>query len=141
MSRLLHSLEPRRHDQMIHFALSLLCREASGREAIPSACEIDSQSVKSVDKGGLFIDPPGYDAGKTIKGKKRHVLVDTVGVLLHAVVHPADIQDRDGGVLLLSTLFGMYPFLAEAVCRCRLYKDRSSLTAASGVRRASQRHP
>ena len=44
---------------------------------------------------------------------KRHILVDTVGLLLHAEVHPADIQDRDGGVLLLSTLFGMYPFLAK----------------------------
>ena len=41
------------------------------------------------------------------------ILVDTLGLLLHAVVHPADIQDRDGGVLLLSTLFGMYPFLAK----------------------------
>jgi transposase len=46
-------------------------------------------------------------------GKKRHVLVDTIGLLLHAVVHPADIQDRDGGVLVLSTLFGMYPFLLK----------------------------
>jgi hypothetical protein len=43
----------------------------------------------------------------------RHILVDTLGLLLHAVVHPADIQDRDGGVLLLSTLFGAYPFLAK----------------------------
>jgi putative transposase len=48
-----------------------------------------------------------------IKGKKRHILVDTVGLLLHAVVHPADIPDRDGGVLVLSTLFGMYPFLLK----------------------------
>ena len=48
-----------------------------------------------------------------IKGIKRHILVDTVGLLLHAVVHPADVQDRDGGVLLLSTLFGLYPFLAK----------------------------
>jgi hypothetical protein len=53
----------------------------------------------------------GYDAGKKIKGKNRHVLVDTLGLLLHAIVHPTDIQDRDGGVLLLATLFGMYPFL------------------------------
>ena len=44
---------------------------------------------------------------------KRHILVDTVGLLLHAKVHPADIQDRDGGVLLLSTLFGLYPFLVK----------------------------
>src|SRR5271157_2340830 len=46
-----------------------------------------------------------------IKKIKRHILVDTVGLLLHAVVHPADIQDRDGGGLVLSTLFGLYPFL------------------------------
>jgi hypothetical protein len=52
---------------------------------------------------------PG-DAGKKIKGIKRHILVGTVGLLLHAKVHPADIQDSDGGVLLLSTLFGLYPF-------------------------------
>jgi transposase len=64
-------------------------------------------------KRGAHIDPVGYDAGKKIKGKKRHILVDTVGLLLHAVVHPADIQDRDGGVLVLSTLFGMYPFLLK----------------------------
>ena len=64
-------------------------------------------------KRGACIDPSGYDAGKKIKGKKRHVLVDTLGLLLHAVIHPADIQDRDGGVLVLSTLFGMYPFLLK----------------------------
>src|SRR5258706_14988662 len=60
---------------------------------------------------GACIDPHGYDAGKKIKGKKRHILVDTLGLLLHAIVHPADIQDRDGGVLVMSTLFGMFPFL------------------------------
>ena len=70
---------------------------------------------------GPCIDPHGYDAGKKrqrrrcaeIKGKKRHILVDTLGLLLHAIVHPADIQDRDGGILLLATLFGMYPFLKK----------------------------
>jgi len=64
-------------------------------------------------KRGSQIDPPGYDAGKKVMGKKRHVLVDTLGLLLHAIVHPADVQDRDGGVVLLSTLFGMYPFLLK----------------------------
>jgi transposase len=64
-------------------------------------------------KRGACIDPPGYDAGKKIKGKKRHVLVDTQGLLLHAVVHAADIQDRDGGVLLMATLFGLHPFLRK----------------------------
>lgn len=99
--------------ERIHHALYVKCREQLGREASPTACVMDSQSVKSAEKGGPNIDQTGYDAGKKIKGKKRHVLVDTVGLLLHAVVHPADIQDRDGGVLVLSTLFGMYPFLLK----------------------------
>jgi len=55
----------------------------------------------------------GSDAGKKINGKKRHILVDTLGLLLDALVHPADIQDREGGMLVLSTLFGMYPFLQK----------------------------
>ena len=50
------------------------------------------------EKGGAHIDPSGYDAGKKINGKKRHILVDTEGLLLHAVVHPADVQERDGGI-------------------------------------------
>jgi len=48
-----------------------------------------------------------------IKGKKRHVLVDTLGLLLHALVTPADVQDRDGGLMVLSTLFGQFPFLKK----------------------------
>ncbi len=48
-----------------------------------------------------------------IKGKKRHVLVDTLGLLLHALVTSADVQDRDGGLMVLSTLFGQFPFLKK----------------------------
>ncbi len=59
------------------------------------------------------IDPPGFDGGKKIKGKKRHVLVDTQGLLMNAIIHAADIQDRDGGVLVMATLFGLYPFLLK----------------------------
>src|ERR1700680_3837894 len=59
-------------------------------------------------KRGARIDPHGFDAGKLIKGKKRHILVDTLGLLLHAIVHAADVQDRDGGLLLLATLFGKF---------------------------------
>ena len=55
----------------------------------------------------------GYDAAKRIKGKKRHLLVDTTGLVLHAIVHAADIQDRDGGAILMATLFGLYPFLLK----------------------------
>jgi transposase len=54
-----------------------------------------------------------HNAGKLIKGKKRHILVDTLGLLLHAIVHAADVQDRDGGLLLLATLFGKFPFLEK----------------------------
>ena len=94
----------------IHHQLYVKCRAKLDRQASPTACIIDSQSVKSAEKGGACIDPSGYDAGKKINGKKRRILVDTEGLLLHAVVHPADIQDRDGGILVLATLFGRYPF-------------------------------
>ena len=87
----------------IHHALYAACREQSECEASPTAAIIDSQSVKSAEKGG----PESIRMAM----KKRHVLVDTLGLLLHAIVHPADMQDRDGGILLLATLFGMYPFL------------------------------
>ncbi|MGH7156093.1 MAG: IS5 family transposase [Acetobacteraceae bacterium] len=97
----------------MHHALYVQCRELAGREASPTAAIIDSQSVKSAEKGGARFDPCGYDAGKKIKGKKRHVLVDTQGLLLCAIVHAADIQDRDGGVMLMSALFGLYPFLQK----------------------------
>ena len=59
------------------------------------------------------IDPHGYDAGKKVKGKKRHVLVDTQGLMLHSIVTAADVQDRDGGAWLLGTLFGLHPFLLK----------------------------
>jgi transposase len=86
------------------------------RETSSSRCHStrpDAQSVKSAEKGGAHIDPHGYDAGKKVKGKKRHVLVDTEGLVLHAIVTAADIQDRDGGAWLLATLFGLYPFLLK----------------------------
>ncbi len=98
--------------QRIHHALYVACREQAGRETSPTAAITDSQSVKSVEKGAS-IDPHGFDAGKKIKGKKRHVLVDTHGLMLHAIVHAADIQDRDGGALLVATLFGLHPFLTK----------------------------
>jgi putative transposase len=55
----------------------------------------------------------GFDAGKQVKGKKRHVLVDTLGLLLHALVHPANLQDRDGGMLLLTALADRFPLLKK----------------------------
>jgi len=68
---------------------------------------------KKRGKRGAAIDPSGFDAGKRVKGKKRHVLVDTLGLLLHALVHPANVQDRDGGILLLSSLADRFPLLRK----------------------------
>ena len=91
--------------QRIHHTLYVKCREQAARQASPTAAIIDAQSVKSAEKGGASIDPHGYDAGKKVKGKKRHVLVDTQGFVLQAIVTAADIQDSDGGAMLLATLF------------------------------------
>ena len=98
--------------EKIHYALYVKCREQDEAEASPTACIVDSQSVKSAERGAS-IDAHGFDAGKLIKGKKRHILVDTLGLLLHALVTPADVQDRDGGLMLLATLFGQFPFLKK----------------------------
>src|SRR5215212_9626609 len=72
--------------------------------------EPDGGDHRQPERQGRGIDRSGYDAGKKVKGKKRHVLVDTQGLLMQAVIHAADVQDRDGGVLLMGALFGLYPF-------------------------------
>jgi transposase len=91
----------------INHDLLMRVREASGRAASPSAGVIDSQSVKTTEAGG----PKGYDAGKKINGRKRHLLTDTLGLPVAAVVHPADIQDRDGAPLVLASARFLYPWL------------------------------
>jgi len=93
--------------ERINSALRVEVRVAAGREPEPSAAVLDSQSVKTTETPGVR----GYDAGKKVNGRKRHLLVDTLGLVLMVIVHAANIQDRDGARLLLEKVKGRFPRL------------------------------
>ena len=96
-----HSCRQWRHDgtwEQLHTVLREQVRVQAGRDAQPSAGIVDSQSVKTTSVGG----PRGFDGGKKINGRKRHLLVDTQGLVLQVKVHEAGIMDRDGIKLLLT---------------------------------------
>jgi putative transposase len=101
-----------RHDgtwSKINDALRTQLRHRDKRPKSPSMVIIDTQSVKTTEQGG----PRGKDAHKKVNGRKRHLVVDTLGLIVAAVVHSAGIQDRDGAKLVLKKLVKRFPRLEK----------------------------
>jgi putative transposase len=108
--------------QKIHDALCRLTRKKQGKKVTPSAGIIDSQSVDTTEVGG---DARGYDAAKNVSGRKRHIIVDTLGLIMAVVIHAADIQDQHGAKLAIESLGDRFKRLLvifgdSAYARCGL---------------------
>jgi putative transposase len=86
-------------------------RKATGRSACPSVVIMDGQSVKTTERGGVS----GFDGHKRVKGRKRHILVDTLGMLIASRVEPANMSDRVAGARLLSGLSALFPRIRTVI--------------------------
>lgn len=128
--------DPRRAEgrwQTISHALLMAAPEAERREACRSVAIINSRSVETTEADG----PHGYDGGKKVNGRKRHSLTDTIGLLVGAIVHPADVPDRDGAPLLLTSPCGAVPWLRHVFADGAYGGDKRQGELASGPSRSS----
>jgi len=129
--------EQGRFEQM-HDRLRGQWREREGRNEVPSAAVLDAQSTRSSPQGG----ERGYDAGKKIKGRKRHLVVDTLGLLLAVSVTAASVQDRDGAHPVIAQAMAKYPSV-ETVFVDSAYAGQCAQTVSQvhGIQVQVVRHP
>ena len=95
--------------EAMHDRLRQQWRDRIGKAPEPTAAIIDAQSTRSTAQGGNT----GFDAGKKVKGRKRHLVVDVLGLLLAVLVHPANIQDRDGATPVVAQAVSKYPSIRK----------------------------
>lgn len=124
--------------EQMHDRLRQQWREREARSVAPTAAVLDSQSTRGSAQGG----ETGLDVGKKVKGRKRHLLVDTLGLLLAVVVTAASVQDRDGAYPLVAIGTAKYPSL-ETLFVDSAYAGQCSqiISKCHGVRVQVVRHP
>ena len=110
--------------------LVMAAREDEGRQAAPTAVVVDSQSVKTTEAGG----PRGFDAGKKIKGRKRHIAVDTLGLPIECQVTPASVQDRDALAPMLGAVHRNSPWVTMSFVDSGYQGDEAQTAAYEASR-------